>query len=289
METECLYKTKFNIFPIKLKDSTSTDTVNFGVTDSLFQNKSIQINTRNPSFDNYAFKYSSGNSNTDFIKAIKKRYLKLVDGMKKGNKIVNEIETVKIIQKNYEGSFRKSTQKRKSDVSTSTAPYTQRNNTSCPKKLVIYDKPEKDCTIVKKLECNESFRINIKQRVFSARDIRKVIFIQKNFRGYEQREVTQRLQRLKAEECSNELFCLLIEKNYLKAMKRICFYKILNEYPFPFETIGNEVSFNDKLKLGMFDKLYKIKNNEGHKKIYKKNRAKSVYSYIKDKKVFESL
>ena len=297
METKYKYANHYKIIPIKLKDSNSPNTVNFYLSKPSLTSRTTLIKNRSPSYKNHTFKISVGNSKTNLFNTVHKRYLKIVDGMKKGNKLANEVEPINNLKIICENSFKKPIQKKNSDLTVSTAPNTQRNynnynsnyNTYNSKKMVIYEKPVKDLMIVKKLECNESYRIHIKNRVYSADDIRKVIRIQKNFRGYEQREIIQKTERLKTEECSVELFCLLIAKSYLKARIRLSFYTLLKEFPNPFDGIGDEMDFDDQLRLGMVDRKYKINTKEGHNKIQQKNKAKSVYKFTQDKKFFEQL
>ena len=292
METDNSYKNNFKILPIKLRESYSSNCINFYLSGSSLQGQSTQIKTEIPFSDNNTIKYYIGNSSVGLYSTIHKRYMKLKDGLKNGNKIVNEVKPIKNFNKIYDESFRNPPHKKSSDISISTSSYTQRSNNNSPKKIVIYEKPIKDYIVIRRFECNEYFQVPIfKKRDYSASDIRKIVRIQKNFRGFEQREIIHKTEKLRVNRCSVELFCLLIIINYFKARKRLCFYKLLKEFPNPFDSIGEEMDFKDRLKMGMIDRQYKIKikTKEMHNKIPQNKRAKSAYKYYENKEFIESL
>jgi len=95
-----------------------------------------------------------------------------------------------------------------------------------------------------------------------------VIKIQKNFRGYLAKGVTQVVNRIKIKVCSVEVFCLLLCIVLRHARRRIIYLTLKTYYHTPFTEINNEVNFTDKIMMKLSDKYYNFNDlfNKFHKK-----------------------
>ena len=95
-----------------------------------------------------------------------------------------------------------------------------------------------------------------------------VIKIQKNFRGYLAKGVTQVVNRIKIKVCSVEVFCLLLCIVLRHARRRIIYLTLKTYYHTPFTEINNEVNFTDKITMKLSDKYYNFNDlfNKFHKK-----------------------
>ena len=95
-----------------------------------------------------------------------------------------------------------------------------------------------------------------KPKVYNAK---KVVYIQKMYKGFQTREVNQQINRLKVNLCVTELFCLLFKENFIHARKRLTFMLLRLYYHEPFVNICNEVDFFDRLTIKLSDRYYTFK------------------------------
>ena len=91
-------------------------------------------------------------------------------------------------------------------------------------------------------------------------DIKKVNTIQKIYRGFQTRDVNQIVNRLKVNLCSNELICLILNKVFIHAKKRITFSLLKLYYHEPFHSIYEEVNFTDRIYIKLSDRYYNFNN-----------------------------
>ena len=87
-------------------------------------------------------------------------------------------------------------------------------------------------------------------------DVCKIITIQKMCKGFLARRVDKNIMRMKARVCLVETFCLLLGKNFNKAKKKIVFSRLKKLYHIPFNKIGIELSFKDRLRILLINKYY---------------------------------
>ena len=91
-------------------------------------------------------------------------------------------------------------------------------------------------------------------------DINEVIFIQKMYKSYQVKDINQLVTRLKINLCVTELLCLIFNRVFKHARRRITFYMFKNYYHDPFTNIFTEVNFTDKLAMKLSDKYYNFNN-----------------------------
>ena len=91
-------------------------------------------------------------------------------------------------------------------------------------------------------------------------DSDKVNIIQKVYKGYRIKEIHQTVTRLKINSCIFELLCLLLNKVYIHAKKRLTFNILKLYFNEPFTNIGKEINFEDKISIKLSDRYYNFKN-----------------------------
>jgi len=79
-------------------------------------------------------------------------------------------------------------------------------------------------------------------------DVKKVIEIQKIFKGFIVRNINSNIDRLKLRQCLVELFCLLLFGNCVKARIRYNFYLLKKYYITAKLYAGEELDFMDRIK-----------------------------------------
>lgn len=87
-------------------------------------------------------------------------------------------------------------------------------------------------------------------------DEKKVIRIQKMYKGYASRVVNKNTLRMKIRMCLVETFCLICRKNYFVGLKRVTFARLKALYHDPFIGINNEMDLSDKLQVKLANKYY---------------------------------
>ena len=108
---------------------------------------------------------------------------------------------------------------------------------------------------LKKYNFNQSFERKkiIKQPKV---DVKKVIEIQKIFKGHLNRKINLNIDRLKLRQCLIELFCLLLYGNLCKAKIRINF-RLLKEFYIASKLYaGDELTFMDRISLKLAHCFY---------------------------------
>ena len=106
----------------------------------------------------------------------------------------------------------------------------------------------KGAVMLKKLNFNEHFHKKKRKRKKSSKiDVKKVIEIQRIFKGYFVRNISFKIDRLKLRQCFLELFCLLIYGSWCKAEIKYYYHLLLEYYNTAKLDVGKEVTFADKL------------------------------------------
>ena len=101
---------------------------------------------------------------------------------------------------------------------------------------------------MKKLFFNDYKNKKNKKRIKKL-DVKKVIEIQKIFKGFIVRNINSNIDRLKLRQCLVELFCLLLYGNCVKARIRYNFYLLKKYYITAKLYAGEELNFMDRIKL----------------------------------------
>ena len=127
------------------------------------------------------------------------------------------------------------------------------------KKRVNLDEIIKEAVILKKLEYDNEF-IFQKPRKLKKSDIKKLVAIQKVFKGFQTRNIELKADRLRVRECLLELFCLLVVGNYLRALKRKAFLFFTDNFKDVVMEVNEEISFGDKIQFKLPNCYY-----NGHK------------------------
>ena len=92
-------------------------------------------------------------------------------------------------------------------------------------------------------------------------DVKKIIEIQKMFKGHFTRNVKSNLDRLKLRQCLIELFCLLLLGDWCHSQKRYNFYLLQKYYTASKLYAENELSFNDRIKFKLSSCIHPTKIN----------------------------
>lgn len=123
------------------------------------------------------------------------------------------------------------------------------------KKKVNIDEIIKQAVILKKLEYNNEF-IFQKPRKLKRSDIKKLVNIQKVFKGFKTRSIESQIDRLRLRQCLLELFCLLVVGNYLRALKRKAFSIFAENFKDVVMEVNEEISFGDKINFRLPNVYY---------------------------------
>ena len=106
----------------------------------------------------------------------------------------------------------------------------------------------KGAVILRKLDFGENFPKKKRKRKKSSKiDVKKVIEIQRIFKGHFVRDINFKVDRLKLRQCFLELFCLLVYGSWCR-VKLQYYYQLFTKY---YEAskldVGKEITFADKL------------------------------------------
>jgi len=194
--------------------------------------------------------YKSTNSNIHNVKLIRNlsaKYEKLMEGLKNGTEIVGTVEENK-------------------NAFPTRNPFSFKTNLNhhnyiSKTKKVLFKKQDKNQCVLKIIDSNLYMTIFNKtqppKRIYTRNDIKKIIKIQKEFKGFAVREVEQKVRNLKVNYCVLEALCLLIGHSFDSAKKRIMFQRIKNKYHDSF-MINDEIYFKDKLEFKLPNRYYNI-------------------------------
>ena len=100
---------------------------------------------------------------------------------------------------------------------------------------------------MKKLFFND-YKNKKKKKRIKKLDLKKVIEIQKIFKGFIVRNINSNIDRLKLRQCLIELFCLLLYGNCIKARIRYNFFLLKKYYITAKLYAGEELNFMDRIK-----------------------------------------
>ena len=113
------------------------------------------------------------------------------------------------------------------------------------KKEKVSNEIIKGAVFLRKLKFNENIpKIKKKTRKI---DIKKIVKIQKIFKGYFVRNIKSKLDRLRLRQCFIELFCLLVYASWDNSKIREYFHILRQVYNASKLDVGNELTFTDKL------------------------------------------
>lgn len=185
-------------------------------------------------------------NNAKLIQNLSQKYEKLLDDLKNGTEIVGTVEE-------------------KRDGYSTPNPFSfkinfnHHNYISNTKKVLFKKKEKKNVHVLKVLDNDLYLTIYNKtqppRKVYNKEDVKKIIKIQRRFRGYDIRDITLNVIRLKINYCVIETFCLLVARSYDSALRRKMYYMLKEVYHYPF-SIEKELYFEDKLELKLPDKYY---------------------------------
>lgn len=235
--------------------------------------KSISSNTTVSTINtNTNTKKNSDINNEKLIANLSQKYEKLIDGLKNGTEIIGTVEE-------------------KKDSYSTKNPFLFKTNLDhhnfiSNTKKVLFKKGNKNVHVLKILDNDLYLTIFNKtqppKRVYNKEEVRKIKKIQKRYRGYDVREVSHPVLRLKVNYCVLETFCLLVARSYDSALRRKMFYVIKEKYHdlFIFE---KEIYFEDKLEFKLPDRYYNMENIQKID-IQKKNKIIKEYKKAHKKK-----
>ena len=128
-------------------------------------------------------------------------------------------------------------------------------------KQVLFKKEEKNEYVLKIIDNDLYMTIFNKtqppKRVYNKNEIKKIVKLQKIFKGFAVREVEQKVRNLKASKCLLETFCLLVVRAYDNAKKKLMYLTLRDIFHKPF-SINDEKNFKDKIDLKLPDKYYNM-------------------------------
>ena len=151
------------------------------------------------------------------------------------------------------------------------------------KELKLYNEAIHTAIVIRRYEYNDylykrreaKIKSALTKRLYRKYPFRKVVRIQKNYKGYSVRQIRKNVDNLKFHECSLEVFLLLVLSNIntfykrrafkiLKKIKRVKKEKCLG--------VDDELKFEDKINLKLTNRYYNSlrKNNLKSNKIIKK-------------------
>lgn len=251
----------FKLIPIRIKDREP-----FQNNESFYINCPsyrgiIDRDSRILSDDSLSLNYSvCNNVNENLLKIIRKKHNNLIKELKKGKKLENEIEEEEKKDNFHSKIYKKKDYQKSFNDFSSISTITLSQNINPTKKTVIYEKPEQDHIVIKTLENNDVLKIPINKRVYTRKELTGIVKIQNKFRGFKERDINQKLDRLRLGECAAELFCLLIDNIFIKAAKRKTFQKLflVDENPDSRCRVVNELEFKDKIKIKLIKNYYCI-------------------------------
>ena len=166
--------------------------------------------------------------------------MKIDIGDKKEKKGKEEDDTMKNFYNRYEDIFKEA--KIDQEMVYGDKPKKKRK-----KKKINLDEVIKEAVILKKLEFDNEF-IFQKPRKLKRGDIKKLVSIQKVFKGFQTRNIELKADRLRVRQCLLELFCLLVVGNYLRALKRKAFGIFTDNFKDVVMEVNEEISFGDKIQ-----------------------------------------
>jgi hypothetical protein len=194
--------------------------------------------------------YKSTTSNVHNIKLIRnlsQKYERLMNDLKNGKEIVGTVEE-------------------KKDKYPTTNPFNHKINLNhhnfiSKTKSVLFKKQDQNAYMLKIIDKDLYMTIYNKtqppKKVYNKSDIKKIIKIQKRFKGFAVREVEQKVRNLKVKYCLVETFCLLTMRAFDNAKKRLMYKMIKAVFYDPFN-INDEVYLKDKLEFKLPDKYYNM-------------------------------
>ncbi len=209
--------------------------------------------------------YKKEELNESLIRTIQARYKQLVNQIQDGEVILGKIE-----EKKQENCFQEKQKEEKNEKEETLHPPTPTplkfSTLENSEKTILFKKPEKEPTaVLRHLEKENYLKLeNIAQEVLQKQiyDKRKVIIIQKFFKGYSFRKINQTINRLKISQSTYEILVLLLMRAIYNAYLKFSFEKLKYEYFLPFCYINNEFSFYDKIRMKFPDKFYYNNNSE---------------------------
>ena len=204
--------------------------------------------TLETSYSTKSYKSTTSNAhNIKLIRNLSQKYERLMNDLKNGKEIVGTVEE-------------------KKDKYSTTNPFNHKiclnhNNFISRTKSVLFKKQEKNEYMLKILDNNLYMTIYNKtqppKKVYNKSDIKKIIKIQKRFKGFAVREVEQKVRNLKVKYCLVETFCLLTSRAFDNAKKRLMYKMIKAVFYDPFK-INEEIYMRDKLEFKLPDKFYNM-------------------------------
>ena len=252
------------LFPVKLIGNQLVKLNDLSVESKYNQRTKSSTKTLETSYSTNSFKSTNSNTNNKkLIRNLSQKFEKLVDDIKNGTEIVGTVEE-------------------KKDNYSTVNPFNfkinlDHHNFISKTKKVLFKKPEKNEYVLKVLDNNLYLTIYNKtqppKRVYNRSEVKKIIKIQKRFRGLAVRDIVHNVIRLKINYSVIETMCLLIARCYDSALKRIMFKTIKKIFHDPF-SIDNEVCFEDKLEFRLPDKYYNMTSLQ-KLDLPKKNKMKS--------------
>ena len=185
--------------------------------------------------------------NIKLVRNLSQKYIKLMDDLKNGSEIEGTVE------------------EKKNDFPTRN-PFSFKTNLNhhnyiSKNKKVLFKKEERNSFALKILDKNLYMTIFNKtqppKKVFNKIEIKKLVKLQKRFKGFAIREVEQKVRNLKVNNCILEVLCLIIAKSFDSALKRKLFKKLKGIY-FDLFNINEEIYFKDKIEFKLPDKYYNL-------------------------------
>ena len=131
-------------------------------------------------------------------------------------------------------------------------------------KKVYFRKSDEDSVVYKILNSNLFLTIYNRappqKKYFRKSEIAKFIKIQKRFKGLCVREIERSADRLRVKDSLLEIMLLLTGKAYDNAIKKKVFSELKKEFHDPFNSINDELRFEDKLQFKLPNRFYNFSN-----------------------------
>lgn len=219
--------------------------------------------TLETSYSTNSYKSTNSNiSNIRLVRNLSQKFDKLVDDIKEGKEIVGTIE-----------------EKRKEFPTKN--PFLFKTNLDhhnyiSKNKQVLFKKPEKNEYVLKIIDSDLYMTIYNKtqppKRVYNKSEIKRIIKLQKRFKGFAIREVEQKVRNLKVSKCLLEVLCLIIVRAFDNAKKKLMYLTLKSIFFDPF-SINDEIYFKDKLDFKLPNKYYNMETIQ-QLDLYSKNKFK---------------
>ena len=260
---EVLNPKKFKrIVPVKLIDNHLVRLNDLNI-EPKYSKKRLKSNTKtletSYSTSSYQSTKSNNNNNIKMVRNLSQKYVRLMNDLKKGTEIEGTVEE-------------------KKDEFPTRNPFSfkvnlNHHNFISKTKKVLFKKEEKNSYVLKIIDNNLFMTIFNKtqppKKVYTKNEIKKIIKLQRRFKGFAVREVEQKVRNLKVSNCILETLCLIIGRSYDSALKRKMFTQLKGIYHDLFN-INDEVYFKDKIEFKLPDKYYNLLDIQQINTSYKK-------------------